>query len=104
LERRMVMDHYRSVPFPFAELSVPGFVMEHEWTREHLMGYLRTWSAVRQFLSREGRDPVLDVEQEIAPLWSHAQESRLARWPLYLRVGRTAAAVSPQPATGRIRR
>jgi SAM-dependent methyltransferase len=99
-ERRMVMDHYRSVAFPFAEIPVPAFVMEHEWTRDHLMGYLRTWSAVRQFLSREGRDPVLDVEQEIAPLWPHAEESRLARWPLFMRAGRTAAVASPPAATG----
>ncbi|HWG54257.1 MAG TPA: class I SAM-dependent methyltransferase [Gemmatimonadaceae bacterium] len=103
-ERRLVMDHYRSVAFPFGELPVPGFVMEHEWTREHLVGYLRTWSAVRQFLSREERDPVLDVEREIAPLWPDANEPRLARWPLYMRVGRRAAVGSPATATGRPRR
>ena len=98
-ERRMVADHYRSVPFPFAEMPVPEFVMEHEWTRDHLMGYLRTWSAVREFLAREGRDPVLDVEEEIAPLWPHAGESRQARWPLFVRAGRTAAVASPPAAT-----
>jgi hypothetical protein len=43
---------------------------------------------------------VLDVEQEIAPLWPHAEESRLARWPLFVRAGRTAAVASPSAATG----
>jgi SAM-dependent methyltransferase len=89
-ERRLVDEHYRSIslPAPLEEIDAPSFVMEHRWTRAHLLGYLRTWSGTRAYVERVGRDPVLQVEQEIAPLWPNPAEERDVRWPLYLKVGR----------------
>lgn len=105
-ERAIVVDHYRSVHLPFEEIPAPPFTMTHEWTRHHLIGYLRTWSAVRVFTAREGSDPVTPIEREIAPLWPDANEPRPARWELFLRVGRAAGAAAAAAAatTGSRRR
>ncbi len=88
-ERRLVDDNYRSVAFPFTEVAAPAFGITCAWTRDHLTGYLRTWSATRALQEREGRDPVLDVEREIAPAWPDARTSLDARWDMAFRVGRT---------------
>jgi SAM-dependent methyltransferase len=88
-ERRIVEDHYRSVEFPFDELTMPSFVIEERWTRPRLAGYLRTWSATRELVRREGRDPVAEIEPALAERWPDEREAKVARWPLHFRVGRT---------------
>src|SRR5438552_3844 len=39
-ERRHVDDGYRSLPFPFEEIHVPGLAMRASWTRSDLIGYV----------------------------------------------------------------
>ena len=90
-ERKLVDRGYRDVPFPFDEIAAPSMSIVDSWTRGHVLGYLRTWSGTRVLQEREGRDPVLEVEQAIAPLWPDAYTPRDVRWPLSFRVGRVAA-------------
>jgi SAM-dependent methyltransferase len=87
-ERRLVVDGYRSLPFPFAEIEPPAFTLEALWTLDELAGYLRSWSATARFVARHGRDPVDALEREMAAFWGPRAERRLVRWPLALRVGR----------------
>ena len=87
-ERRMVDDEYRTVAFPFAEVPAPPFAIARRWTRAHVAGYLRTWSATRALQQREARDPVLDVERDIAPLWPDADAPLEVSWAIACRVGR----------------
>lgn len=91
-ERRLIDDHFQSIDFPFPELDVPPFDMRGRWTREQLVGYLRTWSAVRTYVDREGRDPVSDVERELARVWPDPADARPVRWPLFVRAGRVERA------------
>ena len=87
-ERALVEDHCRSIYFPFQELSPPPFAIELRWTLSHLLGFLRTWSATRKFIQREGFDPVNAVGESLGRWWPDPGESRTVRWPLYMRVGR----------------
>ena len=48
-ERRYLDDVYRNIPFPFVEIQSPNLKMEFSWNFEHLIGYLKTWSAVKHF-------------------------------------------------------
>ncbi len=86
-ERRLIDERYETLPFPFRKITPPAFRMERTWTRERVLAYLRTWSAVRRYRQREGRDPLALVADDIARLWGQ-QAQRRVRWPLYLRVGR----------------
>lgn len=87
-ERALVEDGYRSLSFPFAEIAPPRFSMEERWDLAHLLGYLRTWSAVRRFISANGRDPVDSILPELAAAWGLAKAVRRICWPLGIRVGR----------------
>jgi SAM-dependent methyltransferase len=87
-ERRLVDAGYRGVSFPFAELDAPPFQMQEQWDRQHLLGYLRTWSGTARYVEKVGRDPVEELESKIARHWSDASSRRRISWPLAMRVGR----------------
>jgi SAM-dependent methyltransferase len=88
-ERKIVGRGYRNLPFPFEELRAPSFQIEVRWSLEHLLGYLRTWSATQCFLAASGRDPVELIERDLARTWDGAaKRKRLAIWPLTIRLGR----------------
>lgn len=86
-ERKIVEAGYDDLAFPFEELATPEFRIAARWSREHLLGYLRTWSATQRFLQEKGRDPVEEIAPELAKAWGNADE-RLVIWPLSTRIGR----------------
>ncbi len=87
-ERRLVEEGYRSLPFPFAELTTPAFTLEAAWTLAQLLGYFSSWSATARYIAATGRDPVAEVAQALRPLWGDPDAPRRVRWPLALRVGK----------------
>ena len=86
-ERALVEDGYRGIEFPFEELAMPALSIEKEMTLPALLGYVRTWSAVRGCQAERGIDPVIDLAVRLAPLWGPPQTVRPASWPLSIRAG-----------------
>ena len=66
--------------------------LEMRWTLAELIGYLRTWSATARFVAERGCDPVVEVERSLSSDWGDVRQSRLVRWPLYIRAGRLPGA------------
>ena len=62
--------------------------MEMNWDLEELAGYLRTWSATAAYARHIGRDPIVEVEADLAEHWGKREERHLLRWPLFIRAGR----------------
>jgi SAM-dependent methyltransferase len=91
-ERRLLLDGYQSIQFPFDEISLLPMELEMRWTLAELIGYMRTWSATAHFVAERGYDPVLQVEQSLSCNWGDIRQSRLVRWPLYIRAGRLPGA------------
>ena len=87
-ERRYVDDGYTTIPFPFPEVTAPPFAMEAEWTLEHLIGYLGTWSAVKEYERVTGDNPLALISEELTEAWGDPLQQRRVCWPLALRVGR----------------
>jgi ubiquinone/menaquinone biosynthesis C-methylase UbiE len=88
VERTHVEDGYRSLPFPFSEIAAPDFTMAASRTLFELLEYIRSWSATHRFMVANGTDPVITLEQQLAPLWGAPERRRQLVWPLSLRVGR----------------
>jgi SAM-dependent methyltransferase len=86
-ERGLVEDGYRGVAFPFQRLDAPPFEMVAEWTLDGLLGYLRTWSAVRGFARARCADPVAALAPQLTRAWG-APTTRTARWPLSVHASR----------------
>jgi ubiquinone/menaquinone biosynthesis C-methylase UbiE len=85
-ERRYVEDGYRSLEFPFPEMKSPSLSMREDWTMAQFLGYLRSWSATGRYVDAKGEDPVVALEEKLAPGWG--PRTRTVSWPLSLRVGR----------------
>jgi len=88
MERRLVEDGYRSLPYPFPELAAPAFAMDARWTLAQAVGYLNTWSAVRRYRKDVGQDPLSLIASELSAAWGDPAVERSIRWPLHLRIGR----------------
>jgi SAM-dependent methyltransferase len=86
-ERVHVENGYRDLDFPFPRIAAPQFSLHKDWTREHLLGYLRSWSAVARFKAANGYDPVDALAGEIAAHWPEGKMMRV-EWPLFMLVGR----------------
>lgn len=89
-ERRHVDEGYRSLPFPFEELSaqLPDLEIRLEWRFADVVGYVGTWSAVLALQRAQGPAPLGAFQQALVREWGPAERVRTVRWPLALRVGR----------------
>jgi SAM-dependent methyltransferase len=85
---RGLVEKFEDLAFPFPEIAAPPFEMVAEWNAEHLIGYLRTWSATQRFIAANRRDPLQDVEDDLLSAWGDAKELRRVVWPLTVRIGR----------------
>lgn len=86
-ERRYILEEYRTIPFPFDEITVPDLSIECRWTLEQMLGYLRTWSAVRHYHEHHGHDPVQRIEADLRAAWPATTHCRVT-FPLLMRAGR----------------
>jgi len=92
-ERSYVEAAYRTLPFPWDEVSAPDFTLATEWTLEQIMGYFASWSAVQRYKDAHGGDdPLPDVERQLATVWPASGTARLI-WPLHVRAGRVAGLI-----------
>jgi hypothetical protein len=89
--RELVETEYRTLPFPFDEMTPPTFAMTAEWTLEQLLGYVGTWSATMRFIADRGEDPRHALRERLARIWGAPETRHRLRWPLRLRVGRVTA-------------
>lgn len=78
---------YRDIQLPFASVATPPFAIETQWSLAQLLGYLRTWSAVKRWQQRHGADPVSLLQPELERRWGDSQRIRSVRWPLHLLAG-----------------
>ncbi|MGD2119494.1 MAG: class I SAM-dependent methyltransferase [Chromatiales bacterium] len=87
-ERKMVENGYADVQLPFEEIAAPVFQMHKQWDLRQLIGYLSTWSAVKQFEIHQGFNPLETLYEELRILWLDESVKRVV-WPLTLRAWRT---------------
>jgi SAM-dependent methyltransferase len=84
-ERKYLEESYTTLPFPFKEIKAPAFVMKKTWTLEHLIGYLRTWSAVNHFQKENNYDPVNSIAGSLKESYGKARE---VTFPILIRIGK----------------
>ena len=87
---RYLEERYRTLPFPFTEIETPPFEARATWNLAALLGFLSSWSAARNYAEQQGRHPLHEIMDELQRAWGDAEQERLVRWPLHLRVGRVA--------------
>lgn len=86
-ERELVNQQYQTIPFPFTEIVAPAFSMQIEWTIDHLLGYLFTWSATQRCIEQHGLAQIAEASENLKHAWDAVQPTQLIQWSLPLRVG-----------------
>ncbi|MCL6220174.1 class I SAM-dependent methyltransferase [Zunongwangia pacifica] len=84
-ERKYLDDGYTSIPFPFQEISTPQVYFKEEWEFERLVGYLKTWSAVKHFSDKNGFNPVDDIYQQLKESFG---DENFIEFPIILKIGK----------------
>ncbi|UCE83581.1 MAG: class I SAM-dependent methyltransferase [Deltaproteobacteria bacterium] len=87
-ERKLVDDGYRSIPFPFQEFTSPAFSMEANWSLDHLLGYIGTWSSIQKFKEQNKANPLKGFARDLKQVWGRLEDEKRVRWPINMRVGR----------------
>ncbi len=87
-ERGFVECGYRSLPFPFDDISVPPLEMREQWALPAVLGYVDTWSATVALERALGRGPIEAFQRDLGGVWGPAAAVRSVHWDLKLRVGR----------------
>ena len=85
-ERKYVDELYRTIPFPFEEISTPVFEIRYQWSLAELEGYLLTWSALQKCITVNKYNPVDELMPQIRKHWQ--KEKMDVCFPLHLRMGR----------------
>jgi SAM-dependent methyltransferase len=86
--REHVNTGYRQLAFPFDEVEAPALSSDVSWTFPEFIGYIDTWSAVREAEKAVGREPIITFADALARVWGAPHRRRGIRWPLSMRVGR----------------
>lgn len=84
----LLREQYRSLPFPFQEISAPEFAMQAEWDMNQMLGFFNSWSATTRFREEHGRHPLEAIWKDFIAAWGGENEKRIVRWPIFLRAGR----------------
>ena len=85
--RRLVEDEYRSISFPFKEIESPKFSIASTWTRDHLAGYLESWSATQKYMKATGHNPLPEVLTELEHAWKKG-DTKAIHFPVFLKLFR----------------
>lgn len=87
-ERALLDEGYTNIHFPYPREQTPEFFMRARWQFAHLLGYLNTWSAVKQYENALGHNPIERHFDAIAAAWGDTAQEKDIYWPLILYVGK----------------
>jgi SAM-dependent methyltransferase len=86
-ERKHIETEYRDIPFPFERIAVPPRkYLSVTWDVEQMLGYIRTWSAVRGLEKAKGAAQTNQFADRLRVVWGPS--AREVRWPLVILAGK----------------
>jgi ubiquinone/menaquinone biosynthesis C-methylase UbiE len=85
-QRYYVDDGYKTIPFPFKEIQAPEIWITKHYTQQQLIGYLRTWSGVKNYIKKVQQDPTDLILKDLARAWGNKEQLEVL-WPVHVRAG-----------------
>ncbi len=88
-ERQMVDNNYQEVDFALPRINkIPEFSMSAFWHFEDLIGYLKTWSAVKTQAQITGSNIIDQYFLQLQKAWGNTDNRRTVTWPLVVKIWR----------------
>ncbi len=83
-ERKSIEKHYEDLDFTFEEIPVKYFFeFKIQWSLDHFIGYISSWSAVKNFKKSNGSDPTIKLRENLSEIWNG---ERTVIFPIFLRL------------------
>jgi SAM-dependent methyltransferase len=89
-DRKHIESEYRDLAFPFEKIPTPRMEMRVTWGVDQMMGYIRTWSAVRALEKAKGPELTDRFAAELRRAWGTG--ARDVCWPVVIIAGRVGTA------------
>ena len=87
-ERRYIDAGYHTIPFPFERIHAPYFAIDKKMNFSQLIGYLNTWSAVKEYKKQTDNNPIDLIYKKLELAWGDVQFEHTMHWPIHLLVGK----------------
>lgn len=87
-ERRYIDAEYKTIPFPFTKISTPTFEIKKEMNFFALIGYLNTWSAVKEYQKINQHNPLNFIYSDLQKIWGDPEKMYTMTWPIHLLLGK----------------
>lgn len=88
--RQWIIDRYDTIPFPFGDKCKKHFEYSAEADFSRFLSLIRSSSFVQKEIENTGKDPVLEIEDDLKRLWGD-HETRTLSWDVSLISGSKAA-------------
>lgn len=86
-ERHYIDEEYQTINFPFKKIETPDFIIERKMDLTQLLGYLDTWSAVKEYQQINNDNPINLIFPELQMVWGEPATEHLMTWPIHLLAG-----------------
>lgn len=86
-ERFYIDNEYKNIPFPFKKIKTPDFYISKPMSFNQLLGYLSTWSAVKEYQRQNHQNPLELVFSKLQAAWGNLDVQRTMCWPLHCLLG-----------------
>lgn len=83
-ERGYIDAHYETIYFPFEKIAAPQFTFSKSMNLTHFLGYLNTWSAVKEYMKVNATNPIDTIKPALTHLWPKEFN---VNWPIYMLIG-----------------
>lgn len=87
-ERKYVEEEYCTISFPFTRISPPAFMIHKSLNYYQLLGYLNTWSAVKEYQIQKQQNPIDKIAADLQAAWGDVEHPKMMIWPIHLIVGK----------------
>ncbi len=85
--RKFVEEEYARVDFNFDPLPAASFSMKVSWTKERMLGYFESWSAVQAYIKKKGHSPLTLIDEAVNSAWPGTEVKEFI-FPIFMRIGR----------------
>jgi SAM-dependent methyltransferase len=85
-ERSHIDTAFNEIDFPFTALEAPTCNIDVQWSYEHLIGYLNTWSSVQKYIQQHQTNPVESLAAKLKAHWPEGAIKQV-RFPIFVKAG-----------------
>ncbi len=87
-ERGYIDEEYRTILFPFTKMATPELSIEKKLNLELFLGYLNTWSAIKEYEKKNSANPLDLIIEDLQAAWGDSRDEHTIHWPIHLLAGR----------------